>query len=498
VNHLSNPRTGETQDHERLVNGLPSTPAGSPGLRDGAAAPRTLFDKIWDAHWVGQRADGRELLYVDRHVVHELHAPHAFTALDRSGRPVRRQDKTVIVQDHTVPTRPGLPLRSGNIEATEAAAARHGVSVVSPEDERHGISHVVSAERGWAWPGTTLACPDSHASTVGALGCLAFGCGTSELVHVLASQTLALTKPRTMRVRLEGRPGPSVTAKDLALHLIRCLGIEAGRGHAVEYAGTLVREMDLEGRMTLCNLSIEWGARSALIAPDAKTLAWLQAHAERPAGPGWGEWVAQWQHLCSDEQARFDTEHTVQCNGLAPQITWGTDPSQTMGIDEVVPDGQDSSRSQRALDYMGLRPGQSLVGLPLQRVFIGSCANARLSDLRAAAQLVRGHRVAAGVKALVVPGSNTVKRLAEQEGLDQIFTAAGFEWHRSGCSMCAGANGETAAAGERCLSTTNRNFENRQGRGVRTHLVSPAMAAAAALAGCIVDVRECLPAHAYI
>lgn len=480
----------------------PHDPGAGPerGSLGEDARPRTLFDKLWDAHLVGRRADGRELLYVDRHVVHELHAPHAFAALERSARPVRRPDRTVVVQDHTVPTRPGLALRSDNIVATEAAAARLGVPVVATDDERHGISHVVSAERGWALPGATLACPDSHASTVGALGCLAFGCGTSELVHVLATQTLALTRPKSMRVRLDGRPGPGVGAKDLALHLIRQLGVAAGRGHAVEYTGAAVRALDLEGRMTLCNLSIEWGARSALIAPDAQTLAWLQAHAEPPAGRRWDELAAGWAGLRSDDGAAFDAEQVVDCEGIAPQITWGTDPSQTLGIDEPVPDPGDdatpgAARLRRALDYMGLEPGRPLRGLPVQRVFIGSCANARLTDLRAAAALVRGRRVAPGVQALVVPGSNTVKRLAEREGLDRVFIDAGFEWHRSGCSMCAGANGETAAAGERCLSTTNRNFENRQGRGVRTHLVGPTMAAAAAVAGCIVDVRGLAPAE---
>lgn len=470
------------------------------GYGDAGQPPRSLFDKIWAAHVIARRPDGRDLLYIDRHVVHELHAPHAFQALDRSGRAVRRPDRTVVVQDHTVPTRPGLPLRSGHIVATEAAAARHGVPVVAPDDEWHGISHVVSAERGWARPGRTLACPDSHASTVGALGCLAFGCGTSELVHVLATQTLALLKPASMRVELDGTPGPAVTAKDLVLHLIRQLGLEGARGHVVEYAGAAVRALDLEGRMTLCNLSVEWGARSALVAVDAQTQAWLRDHVQADADVHVETALSFSEAWCSDEGAAFDAERRIDCTGLAPQITWGTDPSQSIGIDEPVPwepaagapeaFRAGSARHRSAIDYMGLVPGRPLRGLPIQRVFIGSCANARLTDLRAAAAVVRGRRVAAGVKALVVPGSNAVKRQAEREGLDRIFTAAGFEWHRSGCSMCAGANGETAAPGERCLSTTNRNFENRQGRGARTHLVSPAMAAAAAVAGCIVDVRE--------
>jgi 3-isopropylmalate/(R)-2-methylmalate dehydratase large subunit len=461
--------------------------------------PRTLFDKLWQAHRVGRRSDGRELLYIDRHVVHELHAPHAFAALDRSGRTVRRPDRTVVVQDHTVPTRPGLVLRSDHIAATEAAAKRHGVATVPVDDERHGISHVVAPERGWALPGATLACPDSHASTVGALGCLAFGCGTSELVHILCTQTMALDKPRQLRLRLEGRLGPGVGAKDVALHLIRTVGIEAGRGFAVEYAGPVVKALGLEGRMTLCNMTIEWGARTCVIAPDAHTLAWLQAHAALPAGADdWASLAGAWRDLHSDADAHFDEERAIDCSGIGPQITWGIDPSQVVNVDEPLPaaggvPAASGDRVKRALAYMDVQPGQPLLGLPVQRVFIGSCANARLSDLREAAALVRGRRVAPGVRAAVVPGSNSVKLQAEREGLAQMFIDAGFEWHRSGCSMCAGANGDIAAPGERCLSTTNRNFENRQGRGVRTHLVGPAMAAAAALAGHIVDVRMWAP-----
>ncbi len=460
--------------------------------------PHTLFDKLWNAHAVGRRSDGRDLLYIDRHVVHELHAPHAFAALDRSGRTVRRPDLTVVVQDHTVPTRPGLVLRSDHIAATEAAARRHGVATVPVDDDKHGISHVVAPERGWARPGATLACPDSHASTVGALGCLAFGCGTSELVHILCTQTKALDKPRQMRQRLAGTLGPGVGAKDVALHLIRSVGIEAGRGFAVEYAGPVVEAMGLEGRMTLCNMTIEWGARTCVIAPDAHTLAWLQTHATPPGDADWPALAETWRSLHSDTDARFDVERTIDCTSVAPQITWGTDPSQAVNVDEPLPAADavpaaGRERLDRALAYMGLQPGQSLLGLAVQRVFIGSCANARLSDLREAAALVRGRHVAPGVRAAVVPGSNSVKLLAEREGLAQVFIDAGFEWHRSGCSMCAGANGDIAAPGERCLSTTNRNFENRQGRGVRTHLVGPAMAAAAALAGHIVDVRTWAP-----
>jgi 3-isopropylmalate/(R)-2-methylmalate dehydratase large subunit len=462
---------------------------------DAGHAARTLFDKIWDAHVAGRRSDGRDLLYIDRHVVHELHAPHAFAALERSGRRVRRPGRTVVVQDHTVPTRPGLALRSDHIAATEAAALRHGVTAVAVTDEQHGISHVVSPERGWALPGATLACPDSHASTVGALGCLAFGCGTSELVHILCTQTMALDKPRQMRLRLDGPLGFGVGAKDLALHLIRSVGIEAGRGFAVEYTGSAVEALGLEGRMTLCNMTIEWGARTCLVAPDAHTLAWLQAHATPPEGQDWPALAATWGGLASDAGARFDEERHIDCSAIGPQISWGTDPSQCVSVDEPLPaadtvPASGRERFDKALAYMGLQAGQPLLGLAVQRVFIGSCANARLDDLREAAAVVRGRHVAPGVRAAVVPGSNSVKRQAEGEGLAQVFIDAGFEWHRSGCSMCAGANGDIAAPGERCLSTTNRNFENRQGRGVRTHLVGPAMAAAAALAGHIVDLRE--------
>ena len=461
--------------------------------------PQTLFDKIWESHCVGQRSDGRSLIYIDRHVVHELHAPHAFADLEKKERTVRRKDLTVVVQDHTVPTRPGLQLRSENMHATARAGQRHQIRVIGATDQGHGISHVVSPEQGWAVPGATLACPDSHASTVGALGCLAFGCGTSELVHILATQTMALPKPRQIRILLEGTLGLAVTAKDVALHLIRTVGVEAGRGLAVEYAGQVVRDMDLEARMTLCNMTIEWGARTCIIEPDARTLEWLQAHAIAPAGQDWKTAASVWPQLRSDTDAVFDSEKTIDCSHIGPQITWGTDPAQTLDISEAV-DGTDAvaselrERHQRALDYMDVVPGQPLTGLAVQRVFIGSCANARITDLRSAAAVIQGRHVAPGIKAVVVPGSSAVKRQAEHEGLDQLFIQAGFEWHRSGCSMCAGANGDIGEPGERCISTTNRNFENRQGRGVRTHLASPAMAAAAALAGCIVDVREWMQA----
>ena len=459
--------------------------------------PQTLFDKIWNFHAVGQRPDGRTLVYMDRHVVHELHAPHAFSALEATRRAVRRKELTLVVQDHTVPTRPGVPLGSAHIDATRLGAGKYGVRLIDVEDREHGISHVISPELGIALPGLTLACPDSHASTVGALGCLAFGCGTSELGHVLTTQVMALDKPRQMRVNFHGALGRGVGAKDLALYLIRTVGADAGRGHAIEYAGSVIRDMDVEARMTLCNMTIEWGGRTCLIAPDEKTFAFCEGRPGAPTGPVWAEALAWWRTLVTDADACFDAEVHIDCSAVAPQITWGTDPSQAIGVNGTIPDPAnqaqgEQARTTHALGYMGLAAGAQIAGLPVDRVFIGSCSNSRLSDLRLAASVVRGRRVAAGVKAVVVPGSSAVKRDAEREGLDVIFRDAGFEWHHSGCSMCAGANGDIGAPGERCVSTTNRNFENRQGRGVRTHLAGPAMAAAAALAGCIVDVREWL------
>jgi 3-isopropylmalate/(R)-2-methylmalate dehydratase large subunit len=455
----------------------------------------TLLDKIWDAHVVARRGDGRDLLYIDRHVVHELHGPHALKHIEDKDRSVRRPDLTVCVQDHTVATQPGLPKSSQHIEAMRAGARRHNLTLLDVGDAQQGIVHVVSPELGIALPGLTLACPDSHASTVGALGTLAFGCGTSELEHVLATQVIAMHKPKQMRVLFNGVLAPGVSAKDAALHLIRVVGVDAGRGYAVEYAGPAIAAMDIESRLALCNLAIEWGARTALIAPDDTTFAYCAGRPGAPVGADWDAAVSWWRTLRTDADARFDREVEIDCATLEPQITWGTDPGQVVGVSELIPDPTQIETSvrpkvQRALDYMGLAPGAPIAGLPVDRVFIGSCANARLSDLRIAASIVRGRKVAQGVKAIIVPGSSTVKRLAEREGLDDVFLSAGFEWRDSGCSMCAGANGDTAQPGERCVSTTNRNFENRQGRGVRTHLASPAMAAAAAIAGHIVDVRH--------
>jgi 3-isopropylmalate/(R)-2-methylmalate dehydratase large subunit len=460
----------------------------------------TLFDKIWDAHLVAARADRRDLIYIDRHVLHELHAPHAFARLDKSQRAVRRPDLTFSVQDHTVPSRNGRndltnPESTPFLRAMREGSRNHGIRLFDIDDLEQGISHVVAPELGLVLPGATYAVPDSHACTVGALGALAFGCGTSELEHVLVTQVIAVKRPRTMRVRVEGRLAPHVTAKDLALRIVAEVGTAGARGHAIEFAGAAVRAMAIEGRLTLCNLAIEMGARSGLVAPDEVTYSWLAGRPFAPQDAYWASAVDHWRTLASDDDATVDREITLDSSNLEPQITWGTDPSQVIGVGGRVPDPSAAAADKqpallRALDYMGLTPGMPIAGLPVDRVFIGSCINARLSDLEAAAAVARGRQVAAGVIALVVPGSSTVKREAEFAGLDRVFRAAGFVWGESGCSMCAGGNGDRGKPGERCVSTTNRNFENRQGERVRTHLASPSMAAAAAVTGRIVDVRE--------
>jgi len=462
--------------------------------------PQTLFDKIWDAHLVARRTDGRDLIYIDRHVLHELHAPHAFEQLDKQQRSVRRPDLTFSMQDHTVATRPGRDENTNSagaafIKAMREGSRRNGIRLFDIDDPEQGISHVVAPELGMVLPGATHAVPDSHASTVGGLGALAFGCGTSELAHILATQVMALRRPKRMLIRLEGRLPAHVTAKDVALRLIGELGVAGARGHAVEYAGSAVNAMSIEARMTLCNLNIEMGGRSGFIAPDERTFSWLADRPFAPKGTMWDLALTRWRTLASDQGASFHSQHALDVNSLEPQITWGTDPSQVLGISGRVPDSADAGPGRRtavesALAYMGLAPGTALAGLPIERVFIGSCTNSRLSDLEAAAAVVRGRRIAEGVVGMVVPGSTSVKRAAEAAGLDRIFRAAGFSWGESGCSMCAGGNGDRGEPGERCVSTTNRNFEHRQGPGVRTHLASPATAAASALAGCIADVRQ--------
>ena len=464
--------------------------------------PQTLFEKIWQSHLVAQRADGRDLIYIDRHALHELHAPHAFEQLEKQHRPVRRPDLTFSMQDHTVATKPGRddstnPSGAAFIKAMREGSRRNGIKLFDIDDPEQGISHVVAPELGMVLPGATHAVPDSHASTVGGLGALAFGCGTTELAHILATQVMALKRPKSMRIRLEGTLGAHVSAKDVALRIIAELGVSGARGHVVEYAGSAVRAMPIEQRMTLCNLNIEMGGRSGFVAPDDASIAWIAGRPYAPKGAMWDRAVAHWRTLKTDADAHFDREHTLDCSTLEPQITWGTDPSQVLGISGHVPDPASVDQSRRgavesALAYMGLQPGTALVGMPVNRVFIGSCTNSRLPDLQAAANVVRGRRVATGVIAMVVPGSTKVKRDAEAAGLDRVFRDAGFFWGESGCSMCAGGNGDRGEPGERCVSTTNRNFENRQGPKVRTHLASPETAAATAIAGRIADVRHML------
>jgi 3-isopropylmalate/(R)-2-methylmalate dehydratase large subunit len=464
--------------------------------------PKTLFEKIWDAHLVARRVDGRELIYIDRHVLHELHAPHAFEQLEKQQRAVRRPDLTFSMQDHTVATKPGRdddtnPSGAAFLKAMREGSRRNGIRLFDIDDPEQGICHVVAPEVGIVLPGATHAVPDSHASTVGGLGALAFGSGTSELAHILATQVMALKRPKRMRVRLDGRLAAHISAKDVALRLIAELGVAGARGYVVEYSGPAVGAMPIEQRMTLCNLNIEMGGRSGLVAPDDAAFGWIAGRPFAPQGALWERALAHWRTLASDDDAEFDREHVLDCSELEPQITWGTDPSQVLGISGRVPDpaAVDASRraaAESALAYMGLTPGTALAGLPVDRVFIGSCTNSRLPDLKAAADVVRGRRIAPGVVAMVVPGSTTVKREAEAAGLDRVFRDAGFFWGESGCSMCAGGNGDRGAPGERCVSTTNRNFEHRQGPKVRTHLASPETAAATALAGHIADVRQVL------
>ncbi len=459
----------------------------------------TLFDKIWDAHVVGRRADGRTLIYVDRHVIHDLHAPHAFAKLRKAGRTVRRPDLTVAVTDHMVATSAGrtdttIGASAPFLARTRAGAADLGIRLLGTDSPMQGIVHVVSPELAIALPGSTVSCPDSHACTVGGIGALGMATGTTELVHVLATQTLAWNKPKQMRITLGGVLAPDVTAKDVILFVIGHWGSDMARGHAVEFAGPVARALSVEGRMTLCNMVTELGGRTGLVAPDASVAAWLKGRACAPDGTEWDEAVADWEALGSDDGAVFDRDLHIDCTALEPQITWGTDPGHVLGLSGRVPDpalapAAEQDTMQRALEYMKLQPGMPIAGIPVDRVFIGSCTNARLSDLRAAARVAAGQHVAPGVRATVVPGSTTVRREAELLGLDRIFLDAGFEWGESGCSMCAGANGEEGSPGQRVVSTTNRNFAGRQGAGVMTHLGSPETAAAAAVAGCIVDRR---------
>ena len=461
---------------------------------------RTLFDKIWEQHLVGRRSDGRELIYIDRHVLHDLHAPHAFGKLAQAGRQVRRPDLTFSMQDHSVSVQPGrtddtYAEGAAFVRAMREGSRKNNVRVFDLGDPDQGISHVVAPELGLVLPGATHAVPDSHACTVGGLGALAFGCGTTELEHILATQVVTLFRPKRLRVNLLGSLGADVAGKDVALAVIAKLGVAGGRGFAIEFAGPVARALPIEGRLTLCNLTIEMGSRSGFVAPDEAVFNWIKSRPFAPDGAQWDQALTYWRTLFTDADAIFDKELDVDCSHLAPQITWGTEPSQVIGIDGRVPDPatlESDKRApvERAISYMGLEPGAPIEGLPVGRVFIGSCTNSRLPDLEIAAHIVKGRKVAPGVTAWAVPGSSQVKRDAEARGLDRIFKEAGFMWGESGCSMCAGTNGDMGQAGERVLSTTNRNFENRQGRGVRTHLVGPALAAAAAVTGRITDVRK--------
>ena len=453
--------------------------------------PTTLFDKIWADHEV---ADG--LLYIDLHLVHEVTSAQAFDGLRLAGRPVRRPDRTVATADHNVPT-DGTPVAARikdelsriQVEKLESNCAEFGVPVYSLGSEHQGIVHVIGPELGLTQPGMTIVCGDSHTATHGAFGALAFGIGTSEVEHVLATQTLVQQKPKSMRITYTGSMGPGVTAKDLILATIGQMGVDGAVGHVVEFAGPAIEALSMEGRMTICNMTIEGGGRAGMIAPDATTLEWVNGRAAAPTGADWDALVARWGELRTDPGATFDREITVDVDAISPMVSWGTNPGMVVGVAGSVPEPAGDG-DRRALEYMGLEAGTPIDEITLDRVFIGSCTNSRIGDLRAAAEMIRGRRVAESVYAMVVPGSVQVKAQAEAEGLDRIFSEAGFDWRGAGCSMCLGMNPDILQPGERCASTSNRNFEGRQGKGGRTHLVSPQMAAAAAIEGRFVDIRD--------
>jgi len=473
-----------------------------------ASRPRTLYEKIWDAHVIERRPDGTCLLFIDRHLVHEVTSPQAFEGLRMAGRKVRRPELTLAVPDHNLPTTaridadgnrvPIADAESRNqLEALERNAPAFGVRYFGATSREQGIVHVVGPEQGFSLPGTTIVCGDSHTAAHGGVGALAFGIGTSEVEHVLATQTLQLRQSKTMQVVVEGDLGPGVTSKDLILHIIGTIGTGGGTGHVIEYRGRVFEQMSVESRLTVCNMSIEGGARAGIIAPDETTFAYLKGRPLAPKGEEWDAAVAYWRTLHTDEGAEFDKTVRIDASQVEPTVTWGTSPEDTVPIGGVVPDPAsfaDPSKQQAArasLDYMGLEPGQPMAEVAVQNVFIGSCTNSRIEDLRAAAEVLKGRKKAPGVKwAIVVPGSGLVKEQAEAEGLDRIFTEAGLEWREPGCSACLGMNPDKVPPGERCASTSNRNFVGRQGPGARTHLVSPAMAAAAAVTGKLTDVRE--------
>ncbi|MGG7645438.1 3-isopropylmalate dehydratase large subunit [Rhodovulum sp. YNF3179] len=464
-------------------------------------APKTLYDKIWDAHVVHEAEDGTCLLYIDRHLVHEVTSPQAFEGLRMAGRGVRAPEKTVAVPDHNVPTNVGREKGIENaesriqVEALEKNAAEFGIEYYGVSDVRQGIVHIIGPEQGWTLPGATIVCGDSHTATHGAFGALAHGIGTSEVEHVLATQTLIQKKSRNMKVEITGSLPPGVTAKDITLSIIGATGTAGGTGHVIEYTGQAIRELSMEGRMTVCNMAIEGGARAGLIAPDEKTFDYVMGRPHAPKGAQWEAALDYWRTLRSDEGAHYDKVITLDAGKIAPVVTWGTSPEDVLPIDGVVPapeefEGGKVEAARRSLDYMGLTPGQKLSEIEVDTVFIGSCTNGRIEDLREVAKVMEGRRVKDGIRAMIVPGSGLVRAQAEEEGIAQKLQEAGFEWRMAGCSMCLGMNPDQLAPGERCASTSNRNFEGRQGRGGRTHLLSPAMAAAAAVTGRLTDVRE--------
>ncbi len=473
-----------------------------------ASKPRTLYEKIWDAHVVETRDDGTSLIYIDRHLVHEVTSPQAFEALRLAGRKVRRPDLTLAVPDHNLPTTPRIDA-SGNripiadaqsaqqLAALEANAPAFGIRYIDAAAPAQGIVHVVGPEQGFSLPGTTIVCGDSHTASHGGIGALAFGIGTSEVEHVLATQTLQLKRSKSMEVRVTGQLGPGITAKDLILHIIGQIGAAGGTGYVIEYRGPVFDAMSVEERLTVCNMSIEAGARAGLIAPDDTVFRYLKGRPLAPRGAEWDAALAYWRTLQSDDGAEFDKSVTIDATAVEPTVTWGTSPEDTVAIGGVVPnpasfaDPSKQTAARKSLEYMGLSPGQRIEDIAIENVFIGSCTNSRIEDLRAAAAVLKGRTKAPNVRwAIVVPGSGLVKAQAEAEGLDRVFIDAGFEWREPGCSACLGMNPDKVPPGERCASTSNRNFVGRQGPGARTHLVSPAMAAAAAVAGHLVDVRQ--------
>jgi 3-isopropylmalate/(R)-2-methylmalate dehydratase large subunit len=461
--------------------------------------PRTLFQKVWDEHIVAAPAGRSPLLYMDLHLVHEVTSPQAFDGLRAAGRKLREPLRTIATVDHNIPTEPrGTPIfdpiAKKQIEALQKNCRDFRVRLFDMDSPEQGIVHVIGPELGFTQPGMTIVCGDSHTSTHGAFGALAFGIGTSEVEHVLATQTLPQRKPKTMLIQVSGELAEGVSSKDLVLAIIGKIGTDGATGHVIEYAGDAVRALSLEGRMTVCNMSIEAGARAGMIAPDETTFAYMKGRRYAPQGKDWDAAVERWRGLASDSGAEYDSVVEINAAELAPFVTWGTNPGMVVPITSRVPElpanGSDRASAERMLEYMGLDPGTPMEKISIDRVFIGSCTNSRLEDLTAAARVAKGHKVASGVRAMVVPGSQKIKQAAEQQGLHKIFQEAGFEWRESGCSMCLGMNPDILNPGERCASTSNRNFEGRQGRGGRTHLVSPMMAAAAAIAGHFTDVRN--------